>query len=96
MLVTPGERLCFASDATKSSEGTYELEGNVRSTVVGYKSQAEGKITVERKLATTQLPKIGDEILGKVIRVNERFATMSILVVVCSCFLFEGDTFGKR
>jgi exosome complex RNA-binding protein Csl4 len=82
-LVTPGERLSFASDTSKASDGTYHREGSIRSTVVGYKKVSDGSISVERKLATTQLPKIGDEVLGKVIRVNDRFATMSILVVVC-------------
>ncbi|KAL3900815.1 MAG: hypothetical protein SGCHY_001067 [Lobulomycetales sp.] len=81
MFLTPGERI-GASSSSELSSGTYERNGSIRATVVGYKRTKGTSVCVERKrVAKSQIPKVGDVVLGTVVRVNERFATLMILVV---------------
>lgn len=96
MFLTPGERI-GASSSSELSSGTYERNGSIRATVVGYKRTKGTSVCVERKrVAKSQIPKVGDVVLGTVVRVNERFATLMILVVVCDYSISYCSWFLKR
>lgn len=78
--VIPGQRLGASNE--KPSTGTYERDNSVYASLVGYKQTLAGKISVQRAIeAKTAIPAIGDMVIGRIIRINQRFATMSILVV---------------
>ncbi|KAJ3212710.1 Exosome complex component CSL4 [Clydaea vesicula] len=86
--VSPGVLLNYASHNLQVGPGCYEKEGNIYASVCGYKSieklndnSNEEMIFVKKLNNPTSVPSVNDIITGKVIRVNPRFATVSILVV---------------
>ncbi|KAI9017648.1 hypothetical protein BC832DRAFT_545308 [Gaertneriomyces semiglobifer] len=86
-VVTPGQRLAHSGDY-RASDGTYQKDDFIYASVVGRSqilpSTIDGElpaITVTRHKEVNAIPDVGSIVTGKIIRVNPRFATMSIMVV---------------
>ncbi|CAG8462028.1 7694_t:CDS:2 [Diversispora eburnea] len=92
--VTPGTRLCFASEY-EAGPGTYERDEYIYSSVVGIvqeflptvssntvEEKKQSKIiTVSREKHQSSIPDVDSIITGKVIRMTTREAVVSIMVV---------------
>ncbi|KAJ1985648.1 hypothetical protein GGI04_006261, partial [Coemansia thaxteri] len=90
--VTPGRRLGVAQEHEAGS-GTYVRNGIIYSSILGTRvisdsssnneSSAGPKatITVERSNTKFAIPAIGSEILGRVVRMNPRAASVAIMMV---------------
>ncbi|KAI8589340.1 Exosome complex component CSL4 [Geranomyces variabilis] len=86
-VVTPGQRLANAGEYQASS-GTYIKDDFIYASVVG-RSQVTPSptpdrpplLTVTRQKKASAIPEVSSIVTGKIIRVNPRFATMSIMVV---------------
>ncbi|KAI9197053.1 uncharacterized protein BJ171DRAFT_522997 [Polychytrium aggregatum] len=86
-IVCPGQRLASVRELQASS-GTYHRDGQVYASIVGTKEVDEDAskdelptVRVVRKKDASSVPEIGSMITGKVIRINPRFATLSIMIV---------------
>ncbi|ORX93029.1 hypothetical protein K493DRAFT_316205 [Basidiobolus meristosporus CBS 931.73] len=84
-IVAPGQRLGHAQDYLVGT-GTYCKDDLIYSSVVGFKQilETQGEkptITVSREKEQSAIPEVDSIVTAKVIRVNPRFATVSIMVV---------------
>ncbi|KND01660.1 exosome non-catalytic core subunit CSL4 [Spizellomyces punctatus DAOM BR117] len=86
-IVTPGQRLAHAGDY-KVSSGTYQKDDFIYASVVGISQilppEKEGEspiITVTRHKEFNPIPDVGSIVTGRIIRVNQFSATMTIMVV---------------
>ncbi|KAJ8326631.1 hypothetical protein O5D80_005365 [Batrachochytrium dendrobatidis] len=87
--VLPGQRLGLAAD-TNASTGTYIKDGFVYASVMGNKHitpstdplNTKPSLSVFKdKQANSGVPEIGSLIIGKVTRINPRFASVNIMVI---------------
>ncbi|RUP49420.1 LOW QUALITY PROTEIN: hypothetical protein BC936DRAFT_142563 [Jimgerdemannia flammicorona] len=84
--VTPGQRLGHLQDYLPGP-GTYARQGLLYASVVGVKQILETKgaklptMIVSRQKEQSVIPDVESIIIGKVVRVNPRFANVAIMVV---------------
>ncbi|KAI9506260.1 hypothetical protein BX070DRAFT_219595 [Coemansia spiralis] len=92
VIVTPGRRLGLTQEY-ESGPGTYVRNGMIYSSILGTKKieqalaeTSDGSIKrpmlfVERQNTKFAIPVIGSEILGRVVRINPRAASVAIMMV---------------
>ncbi|KAJ1816171.1 hypothetical protein GGH91_004609 [Coemansia sp. RSA 2671] len=87
VIVTPGRRLGVAEEY-ESGAGTYLRNGVIYSSILGTRTitteeseDAKATVSVERSNTKFAIPVIGSEILGRVVRMNPRAASVAIMMV---------------
>ncbi|KAJ2492192.1 hypothetical protein IWW37_001640 [Coemansia sp. RSA 2050] len=86
-IVTPGRRLGVAEEY-ESGTGTYLRNGVIYSSILGTRTisnegseDVKATVSVERSNTKFAIPVIGSEILGRVVRMNPRAASVAIMMV---------------
>ncbi|KAJ2833444.1 hypothetical protein FBU31_001904 [Coemansia sp. 'formosensis'] len=89
VVVTPGRRLGVAQEY-EAGTGTYVRNGVIYSSILGTRvistsdegsDDAKTTVSVERSNTKFAIPVIGSEILGRVVRMNPRAASVAIMMV---------------
>ncbi|KAJ2833020.1 hypothetical protein GGI24_001005 [Coemansia furcata] len=89
VVVTPGRRLGVAQEY-EAGTGTYVRNGVIYSSILGTRTistsdegsdDAKTTVSVERSNTKFAIPVIGSEILGRVVRMNPRAASVAIMMV---------------
>ncbi|KAJ2036787.1 hypothetical protein GGI13_001927 [Coemansia sp. RSA 455] len=88
VVVTPGRRLGVEQEY-EAGTGTYVRNGVIYSSILGTKTisgdegsdDAKATVSVERSNTKFAIPVIGSEILGRVVRMNPRAASVAIMMV---------------
>ncbi|KAJ2878418.1 hypothetical protein IWW38_006326 [Coemansia aciculifera] len=87
-VVTPGRRLGVEQEFDAGT-GTYVRNGVIYSSILGSRIVSDSKgaedakatLSVERRNTKFAIPTIGSEILGRVVRMNPRAASVAIMMV---------------
>lgn len=80
--VVPGTRIGTLHELSASvGDGLYELNGWVFACAVGTIKKQDNAIWVQRLRASAPVPKIGDEVTGRVVHVQVGWAVLDILVL---------------
>ncbi|KAJ2041248.1 hypothetical protein GGI01_003599 [Coemansia sp. RSA 376] len=88
VVVTPGRRLGVEQEY-EAGTGTYVRNGVIYSSILGTKTisgdegsdDAKATVSVERSNTKFAIPVIGSDILGRVVRMNPRAASVAIMMV---------------
>ncbi|KAJ2720770.1 hypothetical protein GGI07_004409 [Coemansia sp. Benny D115] len=85
-VITPGRCLGLTHEY-EAGPGTYVRNGAIYSSILGTKNVTETEkpakpiLSIERSNSKFAIPVIGSEILGRVVRINPRAATVAIMMV---------------
>jgi len=86
-IVTPGEKL-GSIDAYQPGSGTHVMQGNIYAAITGFKHQQQTAVTntkptlsVSSNKPPALVPQSGDIVTARVVKINPRYATCSILCI---------------